>query len=38
MKLILIHGRAQQGKDPVVLQRTWEDALAHYMTRRTTAA
>jgi hypothetical protein len=26
MKLILIHGRAQQGKDPVVLQRTWEDA------------
>lgn len=26
MKLILIHGRAQQGKDPVALQREWEDA------------
>jgi hypothetical protein len=27
MKLILIHGRAQQGKDPVALQREWEEAL-----------
>lgn len=27
MKLILIHGRAQQKKDPVRLQESWEDAL-----------
>ncbi len=26
-KLILIHGRAQEGKDPVALQATWEEAL-----------
>src|ERR1700740_1767532 len=26
MKLILIHGRAQHGKDPVALQREWEEA------------
>ncbi|MFN7929350.1 MAG: hypothetical protein U0Y68_15675 [Blastocatellia bacterium] len=25
MKLIFIHGRAQQGKDPVQLQKEWED-------------
>jgi hypothetical protein len=29
MKLILIHGRAQQGKDPVALQREWEEAWDH---------
>ncbi len=27
MKLVFIHGRAQQGKDPVTLQRVWEEAL-----------
>jgi hypothetical protein len=26
MRLILIHGRAQQGKDPVALQHEWEEA------------
>ena len=26
MRLVLVHGRAQQGKDPVALQREWEDA------------
>lgn len=26
MKLVLIHGRSQQGKDPVALQKTWEDS------------
>jgi hypothetical protein len=27
MKLVLIHGRSQQKKDPVKLQESWEDAL-----------
>lgn len=27
MKLILIHGRSQQGKDPVILQQEWLSAL-----------
>ena len=27
MKLILIHGRSQQGKDPAKLQQQWEEAL-----------
>jgi hypothetical protein len=27
MKLILIHGRSQQGKDPVKLKQQWEEAL-----------
>jgi len=27
MKLILIHGRDQQGKDKAALQKTWERAL-----------
>lgn len=27
MKLVFIHGRAQEGKDPVKLQEEWEDAL-----------
>ncbi len=26
MKLVFIHGRSQQGKDPVKLQETWEEA------------
>ena len=26
MKLVFIHGRSQEGKDPVKLQRHWEDA------------
>ena len=26
MKLVFIHGRAQEGKDPVALQAVWEDA------------
>jgi hypothetical protein len=29
MNLLLIHGRAQQANDPVVLQRQWEQALAN---------
>lgn len=28
MKLVLVHGRAQEGKDPVQLQKQWQDALA----------
>src|ERR1700719_4726488 len=27
MKLVLIHGRAQEGKAPIMLQRQWECAL-----------
>ncbi len=26
MKVVFIHGRAQEGKDPVALQQTWEDS------------
>jgi hypothetical protein len=33
MKLILIHGRSQQGKDPVQLQQEWLDALNIGLTR-----
>lgn len=33
MKLIMIHGRAQAGKDPVALQKEWLDAL-YYGLRR----
>lgn len=28
MRVVLVHGRAQQGKDPIRLQKTWEDTLA----------
>ncbi|WFU50718.1 hypothetical protein [Sinorhizobium terangae] len=27
-KLIFVHGRAQEGRDPMVIRREWEDALA----------
>ena len=33
MKLIMVHGRGQAGKDPVVLEKEWIDAL-HYGLRR----
>ncbi len=33
MKLIMVHGRAQEGKDPVVLKRQWLDALAYGLGR-----
>ncbi len=33
MKLILVHGRAQGGKDRVVLKKEWEDALAYGLAR-----
>jgi hypothetical protein len=33
MNLLLIHGRAQEGKDPVRLQEVWEQALADGLRR-----
>jgi hypothetical protein len=38
LRLVFVHGRAQEGKDPSELQRTWEDAwergLAHMSLQR----
>jgi hypothetical protein len=33
MKLVMIHGRDQQGKDPVALKKEWLDALAYGLAR-----
>ncbi len=33
MNLVFVHGRAQEGKDPVQLQKDWMDALAYGMAR-----
>jgi hypothetical protein len=33
MKLVLVHGRSQQGKDPVALEKTWTDALTYGLAR-----
>lgn len=33
MKLVMVHGRAQEGKDPVALKKEWLDALAYGLAR-----
>lgn len=33
MKLIMIHGRGQAGKDPAVLEKEWRDALGYGLSR-----
>ena len=33
MKLVMIHGRAQEGKNPVTLKKEWEDALQYGLAR-----
>ena len=33
MKLVMVHGRAQAGKDPVVLKKEWMDALGYGFLR-----
>ncbi len=33
MKLVFVHGRAQQGKDPIALKDEWLDALSYGMQR-----
>src|SRR5712691_9987089 len=33
MKLVMVHGRSQQGKDPVALEKTWTDALTYGLAR-----
>src|SRR6266542_3136670 len=33
MKLVMVHGRAQQGKDPVALKKEWLDALNYGLAR-----
>jgi hypothetical protein len=33
MKLVMVHGRAQQGKDPVALEQQWRDALGDGLQR-----
>jgi hypothetical protein len=33
MKLVMVHGRAQQAKDPVALEEEWRDALAYGLAR-----
>jgi hypothetical protein len=33
MKLVMVHGRAQEGKDPVALEKEWRDALAYGLAR-----
>ncbi|MEV0292140.1 hypothetical protein [Nocardia sp. NPDC050710] len=33
MKLVLVHGRSQQGKDPMTLQKEWTDALTYGLAR-----
>lgn len=33
MKLVMLHGRAQEGKDPVTLKKEWLDALAYGLAR-----
>ena len=35
MKLVMIHGRAQAGKNPVALQKEWLDALTYGLARAT---
>ncbi len=34
MKLVMVHGRAQQGKDPVALQHEWVGALERGLGRK----
>ncbi len=33
MKLIMVHGRSQEGKDPAALKKDWLDALAYGLAR-----
>jgi hypothetical protein len=33
MKLVMVHGRAQQDKDPVALEKEWRDALSYGLAR-----
>jgi hypothetical protein len=33
MNLVMVHGRAQQGKDPVALEKEWSDALGYGLQR-----
>lgn len=33
MKVVLVHGRSQQGKDPNAIQKEWEDALTYGLAR-----
>src|SRR5438094_864145 len=33
MKVVMVHGRSQQGKDPVELEKTWRDALTYGLAR-----
>lgn len=33
MNIVMIHGRNQQGKDPVALEKEWRDALTYGLTR-----
>ena len=33
MKLVMVHGRSQEGKDPVALKKEWRDALAYGLAR-----
>lgn len=33
MKLIMVHGRGQEGRDPVALKKEWLDALAYGLAR-----
>jgi hypothetical protein len=33
MKLVMVHGRRQEGKDPVALEKEWLDALAYGLAR-----
>jgi pimeloyl-ACP methyl ester carboxylesterase len=33
MKLVMVHGRAQEGQDPVVLKKEWMDALGYGAAR-----
>lgn len=33
MKIVMVHGRAQEGKDPVALEKEWRDALGYGLAR-----
>jgi hypothetical protein len=33
MKIVMVHGRSQQGKDPIALEKTWRDALTYGLAR-----
>src|SRR5687768_6198799 len=33
MRLVMVHGRAQEGRDPTTLKKEWLDALAYGLAR-----